>query len=121
MLVKGKKTGIFYENVKLVDGSYLTPDGRIAAQEYEVAAVYYSTEELQEHIEAAVEEYKDTQVYPLQSLHDESIKLKNRIAELEAERQPVEVTEADAAAIEWYKDINDQEWDWYLGFLNMKD
>ncbi len=103
------------------------------------ADVYYSESEVQQRIEAAVEEHNKSQESPLQKvsielanqheqnellrgeikqwkwkcdgLEEENKQWHARIAELRAERQPVEVSAELAGAIEWFKSVHSSGWE----------
>lgn len=90
--------------------------------------IYYSPEELQERIEAAVKEHEH-RIGKVEEANNEVLgdnyelerelrESKKRIAELEAERQPVEISAEEEAAIDWYKRKYDA---WELAVLECED
>lgn len=83
--------------------------------------VYYSPEELQERIEAAVKEHEH-RIGKVEEANNEVLEdnyelerelreSKKRIAELEAERQPVEIDEKAKIGIEWYQQEFPDHWE----------
>lgn len=107
MIIRSLSTGILISNATKKDGKWFGKMLEETNKEWTVgekwAERHLTEDEIHEQIEAAVSEHEQSHMDVLQGWHDECEKLKARIAELEAERQPVEISQNDADAIEWYK------------------